>query len=222
MPLLLELFSGTGSVGRAFAAAGWRVHSLDINPEALHEYAEKFICKDILQTTPADFEPPTVIWASPLCQFYSAARTHPRSTVEELEFSDSLVRKVLEIAGAFGCPFFMENPRTGKLPRREVVKGIPFETVDYCMFRDSRFTARYRKPTAIWTNTSWKPDRPRCQGGRCMTMVLNEKTGRYVHPDYAQRGGGFSQNDLYKIPPALIETIVDFCQRYAGPSFPEC
>ena len=30
---LLELFSGTGSVGSAFAAAGWTIISLDLDPK---------------------------------------------------------------------------------------------------------------------------------------------------------------------------------------------
>ena len=42
MPRLLELFSATGSVGRAFAELGWEVASLDLDPKA-----EPCICADV-------------------------------------------------------------------------------------------------------------------------------------------------------------------------------
>ena len=46
MPRLLELCSGTGSVGRAFAARGWDVVSVDCDPRA-----NASICCDLLELT---------------------------------------------------------------------------------------------------------------------------------------------------------------------------
>ena len=43
-PRLLELFSGTGSVGRAFTALGWDVVSVDLDPRANATY-----CCDIAE-----------------------------------------------------------------------------------------------------------------------------------------------------------------------------
>ena len=62
MPRLLELFSGTGSVGRAFADLGWEVVSLDLDPKA-----DATICADVWEPMPM-FAPGyfDMIWASPL------------------------------------------------------------------------------------------------------------------------------------------------------------
>ena len=63
--LLLELFSGTGSIGKAFRAQGWDVISLDSDPKAF----EATITKDILEFEVSELGGRTVdlVWASPPC-----------------------------------------------------------------------------------------------------------------------------------------------------------
>ena len=68
---LLELFSGTGSVGRAFEALGWEVMSLDIMPGAsITSNIMDWDFKNAENVNYYDF-----IWASPPCTQYSTART---------------------------------------------------------------------------------------------------------------------------------------------------
>ncbi len=152
MPLLLELFSGTGSIGRAFRQKGWDVFAVDLNPTA-----EADLHIDILDLTPAML-PPQIdcIWASPPCTHDSRARTKAK-TPRDLIGSDKLVQQVLDLVAHYGVPYFIENPHSGLLKDREVVQGIPMQVVDYC-----RYGAAYRKRTAIWTNTAWQPARPLC------------------------------------------------------------
>ena len=72
--LLLELFSGTGSIGKAFAELGWEVFSVDSDPRA-----NASLCKNILDVTPEDIPgKPDFMWASPPCTQYSIARTAAR------------------------------------------------------------------------------------------------------------------------------------------------
>ena len=107
MPKLLELFSGTGSVGRAFEALGWDVISLDIDPKANATY-----CCDIMDFDWRSIGPVDVISSFPSCTKYSVART--KGPEDDLQSSDALVRKTLEIAEALGSPpFFLRKPLRG-------------------------------------------------------------------------------------------------------------
>ena len=69
---LLELFSGTGSVGRAFAAAGWSVVSLDSDEKTPATIRVDILDWDFLSYQPGYFD---ASWASPPCTEYSIART---------------------------------------------------------------------------------------------------------------------------------------------------
>ena len=103
MPRLLELCSGTGSVGAAFAARGWHVVSVDCDPRA-----NASICCDLLELTAERCGPVDFVWASPPCTFYSVART--TGPPADLEAADRLVQKCLDLAAELGVPFIPENP----------------------------------------------------------------------------------------------------------------
>ena len=63
---VLELFSGTGSVGKVCKEIGWHVVSLDIDPRA------DIVC-DILEWDYMQYPKDhfSVVWASPPCDEYS-------------------------------------------------------------------------------------------------------------------------------------------------------
>ena len=114
MPHLLELFSGTGSVGRAFRAKGWEVTSVDCD-----RAADATIQQDVRDLDVSNLGEIDAILASPPCTNYSVARRSAETTAEDLGTSDGLVRKTLEIAGQLGNPaLFVENPWTGGLKSR--------------------------------------------------------------------------------------------------------
>jgi len=216
MPHLLELFAGTKSVGKVFEAAGWRVTSVDLLPRFLPT-----ICMDVMDLDVSNLVGDVdLMWASPPCTHYSRARTCAK-TPRDLEGSDRMVQKCLDIAAQLGCPYFMENPHTGLLKGRAVVAGIPYRVVDYCKYHDHRCTHRAQKRTAIWTNTDWMPSRSLClkDCGHC-------EGNR--HLDYAQTRdlNGYrrhTRDALYAIPPLLVEDIFEWAhgQNYArsGPEW---
>ena len=130
---LLELFSGTGSVGDVAKELGYVVISLDRDMEA-------DIKTDIMDWNYKSFEPKAfdVIWASPPCTEYSRCKTRaPR----DIEGANLIVQRTLDILEYFEPKYWMiENPQTGLLKDQLCMWGIPFKDVDYC-----RYGLPYRK-----------------------------------------------------------------------------
>ena len=200
---ILELFSGTGSVGSVFGSMGWEVVSLDIDPVSAATITADIRTWDFTVFPRGHFD---VVWASPVCTHYSRARTRAR-TPRDFVFADSLVERALEIISYFEPKFwFLENPQTGLLKTRPFMLGLPWTDVDYCRYSDWG----YKKRTRLWNNSGFNGCL--CQGvGRCPFMI-----GRR-HLTSAQRGsrviGGFSDNkrnglrELYRIPERLCMSM---------------
>jgi len=176
---VLELFSGTGSVEKVCKKLEWESVSVDKFLPADH-FVDIFDF-DYKQYDKNHFD---IIWASPPCTAYSKLQdswigrmrknkeifTKEKMNNDMLE-ADLLVKKSLEIINYFNPKWwFMENPQTGKLKTREVVEGLNYYDVDYCMYSDWG----YKKRTRIWTNrTDFKPKL--CDGsGNCGNMVMLE------------------------------------------------
>ena len=92
---VLELFSGTGSVGEVFRQRGHDVVSLDIRSVGSEKPTHQV---DIMEWDYKQYPPYTfsVVWASPPCEHYSRARTRAK-TPRNLPHYDALVEKALEI-----------------------------------------------------------------------------------------------------------------------------
>jgi hypothetical protein len=137
---VLELFSGTKSIGKVCDQLGWESVSVDLLLPADHQV-------DIMdfdyKQYPKDYF--DIVWTSPPCTEYSKAKTQGN---RDIEGANKIVLKALEIIKYFNCEYwFLENPQTGKLKEQLFMKDIPFVDCDYCMYG-----LPYRKRTRIWTN----------------------------------------------------------------------
>tara|TARA_R110002126_G_scaffold476_1_gene3168 strand:+ start:934 stop:1680 length:747 start_codon:yes stop_codon:yes gene_type:complete len=243
---VLELFSGTGSIGKVCEKLGWNAISVDLELPATHE------C-DIMdfdyKQYPKDYF--SIVWASPPCTYYSNLQNcwigrkkkdgilTTKETIEEHRIeSDKLILKTFEIIDYFNPDvWFMENPQRGQLKDRDVVKGIPFYDVSYCMYSDWG----YEKRTRIWTNKKEWINLICDKSGACGNMIeshhkevlgngyemiegkkvlCNTKELRKLHKkgiglgkketDAGQesvKGGGTNRLDRYRIPEDLILSL---------------
>ena len=194
------MFSGTGSIDRAFERLGWTVVSVDICAKW-----KPTLVVDILQwdytVFPRDYF--QFVWASPVCTQYSVAKT---VGVRDLEGADRLVSKALQIISYFGCNWAMGNPQSGLLKSRAVVKGLPFFDTSYC-----KFSYSYRKNMRIWSSLSLSLHQPCTLRNPCSAMIgrRHPKTAQQSRrgSDPTDRNNTCSQRELYSIPPTLCDEI---------------
>ena len=194
---LLELFSGTGSIGRAFRSQGWEVHSLDIEPGAT--IVSDIMHWDYRQLPPGHYD---FIWASPPCTEYSIARTRAKRP-RDFERADAVVEKTLEIIEYFAPIFWLlENPQTGYLKNREIIAGLPWRDVTYC-----KYGYPYKKQTRLWGHFPFTL-RPACsRKDPCGRVEGGRHPGTAQRFDQGYSGQRRTLQELYSIPPELCDHI---------------
>lgn len=213
-PLMLELFSGSAQMAKAFKARGWRTITFDKDQAADHQMDLLTLTrKMLLELTGGEI--PAFIWASPPCTAFSVASVSdhwqktrngnvPKTRTAFLGLA--LLRKTLEIISWFpGVKFGIENPR-GMMRKQPELQDLNRYTVTYCQYGDHRM-----KPTDIWTNSQrWIP-RPACRNGdRCHDA---QPRGYKAKQDLGAHKGMGTQglSNAYErgiIPQALCEEIV--------------
>jgi hypothetical protein len=208
---LLELFKGTGSIGKIFKQLypDGQIVSVDI----LKKYEPSYCCDildfDYKQFSIGHFD---IIWASPECKVFSKLQhtwlktsRGDKGKWDDMEHLNRVrnengkyVKKVLEIIDYLKPTFwFIENPWESAMIKLDFMKDLPNYRFDYC-----RFDYDYKKPTRIWTNKSFE------------NIICNHKNKPHKYRPGIGKGSKFMYNtpsgDLsninqrYSIPPKLI------------------
>tara|TARA_R110000803_G_scaffold25223_3_gene60248 strand:- start:1256 stop:1894 length:639 start_codon:yes stop_codon:yes gene_type:complete len=149
----LELFSGTGSVGKIADEYGQTI-SVDITNKFGYEptHLESILTWDYKQYPTGYFD---LIWASPPCASFSSMLFMTKSKDEIQNLMDTvglpLLYKTLEIIDYFKPNYYcIENPDMGRM--KNYMDGFPFKRVSYC-----QYGYNYRKNTRLWTNIDFEP-----------------------------------------------------------------
>lgn len=216
---VLELFCGTKSISKAFAARGHEVYTVDWEPGF-----DPTLCADVGTLTPERIIAlcggvPDVIWASPDCTTYSvmAISKHRRkeadgnlvAITDYARQCDAINAHVVDLIRALNPRYwFIENPRAG-MRKMRFMQGLPRYTVTYCKYGDTRM-----KPTDIWTNHPDPKFIPPCKNGD----TCHEPAPRGSRTGTQKIQGAKERS---RIPDDLCSHIVDICEEEAHITSPE-
>ena len=200
-----DICCGTKSVSNVWRENGHEALTLDIDPKCQPD-----ICTDLMTWEYTDFglPDPDFIWCSPPCTHYSIARTRAK-TPRDFIGSDAIVQRCLDIIQYWRPRYWViENPQTGLLKTRNVIQGLNYKDVDYCMYQSPPM---YRKRTRLWTNCMWTP-RPRCTHE---THDMTAQKGPSKRAGMLIQGDDCSLQTLHAIPQELTIEIMLHCTNEA-------
>lgn len=162
---ILELFSGTKSISKAFWSMGYDTYTVELNPEFKPD-----MVADILELEPSSLPGPfNFIWASPPCTSFTVMqigrnwekrgdKLFPKTDGARLGIA--LLEKTLEIIDYWKPEYFIiENPM-GAMRKMEQLAGLERHTITYCQYGESRM-----KPTDLWGSFPPSLQFKRCNNG---------------------------------------------------------
>jgi len=207
---VLELFSGTHSVGKVCKEYDWEVVSVDLENADINIDILKWDYKKDYKE--GDFD---IIWASPPCCLFSNCRrswigrklkafgdeivTAEMLDNDMIENGLPIVRKTQEIIEYFKPNYyFIENPQSGKM--KNFLTDMNYYDVDYCKYSDWG----YRKRTRIWTNNM--DFVPMICRKDCENMFDPNK--HKTQMSNAKGGTTGRISTRYRVPPKLINELL--------------
>lgn len=208
---VLELFSGTRSVGKVCDKLGWNSYSVDLISEA--DFKGDIMDFDYKKFPKNHFD---IIWASPPCTNYSKlqgcwygrmrkGKIYTREIQEEeMKEDDKLILRTLEIIDYFKPDYwFIENPASSKMKDRIFMKDLNNYVVDYCMYSNWG----YQKRTRIWTNK--KNFEPKLCNKKCGNMIGNLHKSNLGNTERIKKVNNTipNLNLRYRIPEDLIVSL---------------
>lgn len=214
---VLELYSGTRSIGKAFERKGHEVYSVDWDKKFRanwHADIELIKPENILER----FGRPDVMWLSPDCTTYSIAAISTHRTQDfvlggatpKTDYARKCDRtnlNTIRLIRDLRPPlFFIENPR-GMMRKMPWMQWATRYTITYCTYtRDLPANLRRMKPTDIWTNHPDPQFKKPCKNGDpCHARApRGAKTGTQ----------GLRKVDRSRIPDALCDHIVRISEDY--------
>lgn len=205
MQKILELFSGQGSISKAFQAKGWEIYRVDWSEKVeaeLHADISKLTVDNVIELCGGV---PDVVWASPDCTTYSIATHRHRTLKEGLkpkteyaaqcdETNVAMWKLIDELVERGTKYYFVENPR-GRMRHMPFVIDRKRYDITYCSYG-----REIMKPTDIWTNHP----RPNFKK-KCTTVNPPHRHADWaseVKRDYLSRG---------EMPAGLCNFIAEMC-----------
>lgn len=198
--IILELFSGTESLGKVAKRRGYKVITLDCIDKFKPDILIDILKWDYKNEPQLKGKTINFIWASPPCNTFSwLANIHhsrdPR-TLKPLKQSavlgNKMLFKTIDIIRYFHSKypklmFVIENPHA-MMRLMPIMRGVPLTHTLYCFYG-----SKFRKRTDFFNNFPKGLDL--IEGTKCPKSTVSVID--------------FPRSETYKIPPRLIKTILD-------------